>query len=166
MGPMNSRSFHLNRRAMVLAIAASPAVGLAAPCPPTRVLFVCPAGTVKSPIARELLKQEAKRRGLALDVISRGVAVEDHVSEGLAGRLRTDGIDPAGQPALPLGADDVTRADLIIAFDAAAEDPRLGRARGWRTPSWNADYDAAKPDMVARIAALADELQRTSAGCR
>lgn len=160
-----ARSFELTRRTLVLALVAAPTSILAAPCPPPRVLFVCPAGTVKSPIARELLRAEAQRRGLAVDVRSRGVAVDDHVSEALRARLRADRVNSEAEPARNFVAADVSNADVVVAFDAAADDPRLTRARAWRTPSWNADYDTAKADMQTRIAALADELQRQSSTC-
>lgn len=163
--PNQFKSSTFSRRAMLLALAAAPASALAAPCPPPRVLFVCPAGTVKSPIARNLLRAKARSLGLTLEVRSRGVVVEDHVSEALAGRLRADRIDPASEPAIALAADDVSKADIVIAFDAAADDPRLGRAQAWRTPSWNGDYDAAKADMLSRIDALARELADRSASC-
>lgn len=168
MGKTSSRSYPLavSRRLVLLAFASVPATGMAAPCPPPRVLFVCPAGTVKSPIARELLAARARDLGLPLNVRSRSVAVEDHVSEALAARLRADRIDTASQPATTLTANDVTQADIVIAFDAAADDPRLMQARAWRTPSWNTGYDAAKADMLTRIDALATELAARAKGCR
>lgn len=166
MGTNRSNSSTFNRRAVVVALMAAPASAVAAPCPPQRVLFVCPAGTVKSPIARELLRARAGDLGLKLDVRSRGVAVEHHVSEALAARLRADRIDPASQPAMTLVESDITQADVVIAFDAAADDPRLAGARSWRTRSWNADYDAAKADMLSRIDALAHELAARGERCR
>lgn len=109
-----------------------------------------------------MLRAEARRRGLAMDVRSRGVAVEDHISDTLKARLRADSLNPAAEPARALAQADVAGADLVVAFDAAAGDLRLSKARVWSTPSWNADYDAAKADMQTRIAALTDELQRRS----
>lgn len=80
----------LSRRLLVVALAAAPAVGRAATCPPTTVLFVCPAGTVKSAIARETLPRRARAEGLKVDVASRGLTPEDHVSPKLASRLHAD----------------------------------------------------------------------------
>src|SRR5687767_3654618 len=122
-----------------------------AACRPPLVLFVCPAGTVKSAIARETLKRRAAAEGLALDVRSRGIAPEDHVSPELARRLRADGIDPATEPARAVTAADVARADVVVAFDAAAEAPVMKGARAWVTPPWNADYDTAKADLDRRL---------------
>jgi protein-tyrosine-phosphatase len=150
-------SLPLSRRKLVLALLLVPTPLTAAPCRP-KVLFVCPAGTVKSPIAREMLKQAAAARGVAVDVRSRGLTPEDHVSEALAARLRADGLNPAAEPALPLTREDVAVADVVVAFDAAAQSPLLPGARAWRTPSWNSDYTAAKADMAARVDALLTEL--------
>lgn len=133
------------------------------PCSPPRVLFVCPAGSVKSAIAREVLKGQAIRRGLVVDVQSRGVTPEDHVSPGLAARLRTDGINPAAEPLRRLEPGDVVRADIVVAFDEAAQAPGLGRAKVWDIPSWNGQYDAARAALAPRIDALLDDL--ATAGC-
>lgn len=153
----------LNRRRLLtlpLALTATPAL---AACRPPTVLFVCPAGAVKSAIARETLKRRAAARGLALDVRSRGIAPEDHVSPELARRLRADGIDPTAQPARAVTPADVAGADVVVAFDAAADAPVMKGARSWVTPSWNTDYDKAKADLDRRLDGLLAELAQ---GCR
>ncbi len=120
--------------------------------------FVCPAGTVKSAIAREAFKQRAAARGLGVVVRSRGLLIEDHVSPALAERLRADGLDPKAEPARVLEASDPAWADIVIAFDEAARAPGLSRARAWATPSWNSDYDNAKADLDQRLDVLLAEL--------
>ena len=139
---------------------------IAAGCPPTRVLFVCPAGTVKSAIAREVLRRRVAEAGLAVAVFSRGLKVEDHVSPALAANLRADGLDPAREPATALTDADISHADIVIAFDDAADAPALHSARAWRTPSWNADYAAAKADLSTRLDALVAELRQRAGACR
>lgn len=135
-----------------------PAAAWGKPCPPSRVLFVCPAGTVKSAIAREVLKRRAVAEHLAVDVRSRGVRVEDHVSPALARNLRADGIDPAAEAAQRLAPADIAWADLVIAFDEAAVAPGLARARTWETPSWNSDYAGAKRALSRQMDDLIVEL--------
>lgn len=135
-----------------------------ADCPSTRILFVCPAGTVKSAIAREVLKARAKALALPVEVRSRGLKVEDHVSPDLEARLERDGVDVKAQPAQAFTPTDAAWADVLIAFDAAATSPGLSRARAWSTPSWNADYDRAKADLDERLGALLTEL--SSRPCR
>lgn len=144
--------------ALGLLLIASPAIAQAPPCAPPRVLFVCPAGTVKSAIAREHLKRRARERGVAVSASSRGVHPEEHVSPALASRLAADGVDPRAEPILALAANDISQADIVVAFDDAVRAPGLEHARAWDIPSWNSGYDHAKAAMVPRIEALLDEL--------
>ena len=147
---------HVSRRLVLFAGLAAPATLKAAPqpCEPPRVLFVCPAGTVKSAIARETLRQRASAAGVPVRVISRGISPEDHVSPELAARLKGDGIDPTAEPARALTAADVANADIVIAFDAAAQSPLLSGAVSWKVPSWNGDYAGAKAALAAEMTAL------------
>jgi len=131
-------------------------------CRVTRILFVCPVGTVKSAIAREMLRKRLAASHLPVLVQSRGIAPANHVSPALAARLRADSIDPTTDPLRALTAADVADADIVIAFDEAAQSPLLVKARAWRTPSWNDQYDAAKADLVQRLDGLIDELARTT----
>ena len=138
----------------------------ATPCAPATVLFVCPAGTVKSAIARETLRKRAAAAGVQVQAQSRGIHPEDHVSPGLAANLKADGIDPAAEPARTFVDADAARADVVIAFDEAAKVPALSQARTWDIPSWNSDYPAAKATLAARIDDLLAELRaRQDAGC-
>ncbi len=150
----------LSRRSALLAGLLLPPVLAVAGCPPPKVLFVCPAGTVKSAIAREALKQRAASAGTAILVRSRGLAIEDHVSAALAARLAADGLDPRAETARTLEGPDVAWADIVVAFDEASRAPALSRARAWATPSWNNDYDNAKADLDRRLDALLAELAR------
>lgn len=111
----------IDRRAFALGLGLALGSGAAgAACPPVRVLFICPAGSVKSAIARERLKRRAADPGAAVAVVSRGVHPEDHVSPALAAKLKADGVDPAAEPLRALAPEDLARADLVIAFDEAA----------------------------------------------
>ena len=130
-----------------------------AACPEPDVLFICPSGTVKSAIARELLKRRAAERGVAVHVWSRGLKIADHVTPELAARLKADGLDPRAEPPRPLTAADLTRTDIVIVFDEAAQAPGLEHARVWDIPGFLADYDAAKAGLAAHIDHLLDELQ-------
>ncbi|MBR7619581.1 hypothetical protein JKL49_09295 [Phenylobacterium sp. 20VBR1] len=155
----------VTRRTTVLALlllARPAAAAQAKPCPPPRVLFVCPAGSVKSAIARETLKHAASRRGLAVVAQSRGVTPEDHASPVLAAHLRADGIDPAAEALRRLETGDSAQADIVIAFDEAAQAPGLERARAWDIPSWNSQYEGARAALAPKIEALLDEVAARS----
>jgi protein-tyrosine-phosphatase len=127
------------------------------------VLFVCQAGSVKSAIAREALKRLAATDGVTVSVSSRGVAPEDHLSPALAANLKRDGLDPKAEPLRKLAQLDVSEADLVIAFEGAADEPMLRLARSWQTPSWNEQYAAAKADLDERLSALMAEIKKRSA---
>lgn len=163
MGQFRPPILRPTRRLIALTLTVAPTAAWAA-CQPKRVLFVCPAGTVKSSIAREVLRGRAQAEGLRVEIASRGLNPEEHVSPQLAANLRRDGIDPAREPTVALSDADVRRADVVVAFDEAAEAPLLKGARAWLTPSWNADYAAAKADLTTRMDALMGELR--AGGCR
>ena len=155
----------IHRRDLLLALlAVSPTPVWAAPCPPPKVLFVCPAGTVKSAIARETLKRRAAERGVAVRAVSRGVHPEDHVSPGLAANLKVDGIDPRVEPVHAFTPADLTGVTVVVAFDEAALAPGLAQARPWDIPSWNSDYDHAKAVLAVKIEALLDEFAARRCG--
>lgn len=136
---------------------AAPAVAKAA-CRAPSVLFVCPVGTVKSPIAREHLRRAAVARGLAVEVRSRGVEPADHVSPALAAHLKEDGVDTVSEPVRKLAPADIARADIVIAFDEAVQAPGMAQARVWDVPSWNSNYAEAKAALAPKIEALVEEL--------
>jgi protein-tyrosine-phosphatase len=129
---------------------------------PTRVLFICEAGTVKSAIAREIFRQHADKRGIRSVSFSRGIAPADHVSAQLHERLAADGIDTARDPLRKLSAEDLRQADLIVVFNTLPTRLAIRPVRDWTaTPSVNDDYANARKDLDRRIDALLDEIEAT-----
>jgi protein-tyrosine-phosphatase len=154
-------SLFVSRRGIVafgLFLLARPLAATAAPCRKPRVLFVCPAGTVKSAIAREHFKHSATRRGLAVQVQSRGVHLEDHMTPILLAQLRADGVDPRTEPLQALTPADIAQADVVVAFEEAAQAPGMEKARVWDIPSWKSDYAGARAALLPKIDGLLDEL--------
>ena len=132
-----------------------------------RVLFVCAHGTVKSPIARELLISRARERGIAVAVRSRGIDPEAGASVQTAIALERDGIDTARQPTVRLGDSDFAWADMVVAFDRLPQPGAAHDLRDWSdTPSVNDSYAAAMAAINRRLDALLDELARCSKGKR
>lgn len=124
-----------------------------------KILFVCRAGTAKSAIAREIFKQRAKERGIAVDVFSRGIVVEDHVSPQLKANLRADGIDTITEPVTALIPADWAAADILVNFNQLPASVNHKDVRDWTdVPSVNDDYASARAIMNKRIDALLTEI--------
>jgi protein-tyrosine-phosphatase len=150
----------LHRRCVLFGLLIAPLPLAARPCGVTRVLFVCPAGSVKSAIAREELRRAAKQQHVPIHAESRGVQPENHISAALARRLAEDHINPLRDPLRRFTPDDLSRADIVIAFDQAADVPALKSARVWQVAAWNSQYDEAKADLKENIARLLHELKQ------
>ena len=128
---------------------------------PPKILLVCQFGTVKSPIARELLKRRAAERSIALSVTARGITPQQHGTPELAGRLASDGINPAAEPLRQLRRGDVERADLVIYFDKLPAGFHPRKSLDWSDlPSFVNDYDHARAALDDRIERLLDDLQQ------
>ncbi len=117
---------------------------------PPHVLLVCQFGTVKSAIARELLKRRAAERGVTLSVYSRGITPQQHLPPELEQRLAADGINPAAEPLRQLQARDIAAADLVIGFDNLPSQFRPRRLLDWSDlPSMVNDYAKARVILVS-----------------
>jgi protein-tyrosine-phosphatase len=126
---------------------------------PPKILFVCQAGTAKSAIAREMFKKRAKERCIDVDVFSRGLMIEDHLSPELKQNLRADGINTNAELTLALKPADWAAADILVNFNPLPASVKHKDVRDWTdVPSVNDDYTNAKRIMTARIDALLDEL--------
>jgi protein-tyrosine-phosphatase len=132
----------------------------AKPCAAPRILFVCPAGTVKSAIAREEFKRLARTRGISVHAESRGIHLENHISPQLAERLKQEGIDPLAEPLRTFAPEDADKADIVIAFDEAAKAPGLEKARAWQVASWDSEYDVAKSGTLENSDRLLEEIRQ------
>lgn len=158
---IETNRFLVSRRLLISSLASFAATGAARAAP--HVLFICKAGTVKSPYAREMTRREAARRGLALSVRSRGLAIEDHVSPQLAGALAADGVNLRREPPQTLAQADIDWADIAVAFDLPLSMRAPRPVLDWTdTPSLNDRYADAKALLATRIRALLDEI---AAGC-
>ena len=124
-----------------------------------KILFVCQAGTAKSAIAREIFKRRARERGIPVDVFSRGIVVEDHVSQELRKKLRDDGINTNAEPATRLRPADWAKADILVNFNPLPASVKHNDVRDWTdVPSINDDYANARSLMTKRIDALLSEI--------
>lgn len=164
---MTGPGFTLDRRQLILGLAAAGLLGRTAPLHadrPRRVLFVCEHGSVKSPIAREHFRRIAAQRGIAALAVSRGIHPMEDVSPKLAQALKADGIDPRCEPLTALTRADLSAADVIATFNPIPETLTAGLIldlRYWLdVPAMNEDYAAARPKLLEHLGALAGELAR------
>lgn len=149
----------LTRRSAILSAAA---VLVAARLPggrAPRVLFVCQKGTVKSPIARELMRRQARTRAFAIKAQSRGITPLEGASAEVSAALIQDGIDVRRDRLRALTKADCEWADVVVFFDPLPFEVTGKDLRDWRdTPSVNQHYAQALGAMRQRIAALVEEL--------
>lgn len=160
----NRNRYSLSRRGVVKASILAAAL-IASGCAihpqaaPPKILFVCQAGTAKSAIAREMFKQRAKERGINVDVFSRGLEIEDHLSPALKQSLLADGINTNVEPPIALKPADWAAADILVNFNPLPASVQHKDIRNWTdVPSVNDDYANAKRVMAKRIDALLDEI--------
>ena len=130
---------------------------------PAKVLFICQAGTVKSPVARELFKRRAAERGLKIVVNARGIVPEEHMSPKLLAAAKADGIDPKTEPVQALTIDDMRAADVVIYFDRPPSISVVPDALDWTdVPSMNDDYTGTRAMILARSESVMDQLAARS----
>jgi protein-tyrosine-phosphatase len=126
---------------------------------PTRVLFVCQYGTVKSALARELFRRRAEERGIKAVAFSRGITPAEHLAAAARASMAADGIDPARDPLRKLARADLRKADIVVVFNPLPLKLATRPIRDWAaTPSVNDDYASARPELDRRIDALLDEI--------
>jgi predicted protein tyrosine phosphatase len=155
---MGTHSLSISRR-LALALAALLFGKAAAPRAPVNVLFVCQAGTVKSPVAREHFRRLAKAGGTNAQAQSRGITPEDHMTPKLAAALKADGINVDADPVLPLTVADLKAADVIVVFNALPAQLGTWKVRNWSDlPSMNENYAVARAILLPRLEALSSEI--------
>ncbi|HKE95325.1 MAG TPA: hypothetical protein VKB34_13520, partial [Povalibacter sp.] len=125
------------------------------------VLFVCEHGSVKSVMAATLFEQEAKRRGLELHAMSRGLKPDTTVPPGIVAALRSDGIDVSGFTPQQVNPHDASGAVRVVAIGI---DPSSLTTAGTKTEVWSdvpdsTNYPAARAAIQGHIEKLLDELQ-------
>jgi protein-tyrosine-phosphatase len=158
------RQKQISRRAFVtatLCFSGVMATGCLAKPQATRpkILFVCQAGTAKSAIAREIFKKRAKERGIDVDVFSRGIVVEDHISPELRKKLIADGINTNAEAATSLKPADWATAEILVNFNPLPASVKHKDVRDWTdVPSVNDDYAKARALMNERIDALLSDI--------
>ncbi len=156
-----AKSFYSSRRLVLVGAGAFVLTAAAGRkrAAPTRVLFICQFGSVKSPVAREWLRRRAAQRHMSVVVQARGLTPEEHASPALVAALKTDRINTKADPLRQFTMKDATVADIVILFDKAPAVSALSKTRDWSDlGSMNTGYPAARADLLIRLDRLLDEI--------
>jgi arsenate reductase len=129
---------------------------------PEMVLFVCEHGSVKSLLAKLLFEQEARREGLEVRAVSRGISPDAEVPVWMRAALRRDGFDIGQWRPTALSAADIPSAHRVVIFDVnlpsdTEAQPTLERWDG--LPPVSEDYLAGRDAIASRIEELVRELK-------
>ena len=122
---------------------------------PGSVLFVCLHGAAKSVVAARHLERLAAERGLSLRAGAAGVEPDDELPPHVVAGLAADGIDVRGTAPRALTPELLAGADLVVSMgcDVTTDGPHV---RWDDVPAVSDGYDAARDDIVARVARLLD----------
>lgn len=154
----------LHRRIFLASLAAA-ACSMAAhaqtDAKPRKILFVCQYGSVKSPIARELLRRGAAERHLPVSASSRGITPRQHLSPEVAELLASEKLDVTSEPLRQLSQADLDQADMVILFDELPKSLAASNVQDWSDlPSVLNSYQVARPELGRRIDALLRQISR------
>ena len=130
-----------------------------------QVLFVCEHGAAKSVFAGSYFNALAEREGLNARAVARGIEPDENIVE----RIKTES-DAAGFPLcaarpVQLTPDDVTSADVVVAFDLrSAELGTQGPHEAWDgLPSLKQEFEPGRAAIMARVEALVLEMKARAA---
>lgn len=132
---------------------------------PTRVVFVCEHGSVKSLVAALYFNRRAEERGLPYRAMARGTAPESAAPATVRDGLQADGFAVSGFAPRLLEASDVEDATLVVSFDQDITKTVGGKAPYLRwddLPGVLADYGRGRDAIVIRIDTLISALERGS----
>ena len=115
------------------------------------MVFVCLHGSVKSQMAAAQFNRMAKQRGLAVTAVSRAIAADKEIPEGIRAGLAGDGLAPVSDVPSNLTPDEATRAIKVFAFDdVPADQSGVASITRWSdVPPATKNYSAAR-DAIAR----------------
>ena len=129
--------------------------------PPTRVVFVCEHGSVKSLVAMQHFNRRSRERGLPYRAVARGIAPEATVPAVVREGLHADGFDVSGFVPGLLSASDVDDVTLVVSFDEDIAQTVGGRARYLKwddLPGVLANYPRGRDAIVSQVDALIEAL--------
>lgn len=133
------------------------------------VLFVCLHNAGRSQMSAALMEREAAGRHVAL---SAGTMPGEHVHPEVVEVMRELGIDLAGRQPQLLTRELAERADVVVTMGCGDQCPYIPGKRylDWELPDPKgcpiAEVRAIRDEIVRRVGALCEELNRTPAPLR
>ena len=127
---------------------------------PSKIVFVCLHGSVKSQMAAAYFNEIAKERGLPFVAISRGIELDSSIPTRIRDGLALDGLKPLDDVPQGLTAQEAGSAVKVMAFDNVP-DERKGAANVsyWSdVPAATKDYAAARAAIIRHIDQLLPSL--------
>jgi len=128
------------------------------------ILFVCLHGSAKSLIAAEHFRRLTTERGHVVDVASMGIEPDAEVPARVVAGLGADGFDVSATVPRALTDDALNAADVVVSFGCDLDARRRSDVTGQPVIRWDDvpavsdGYEAARDEIVRRVALLANDL--------
>ncbi len=124
-----------------------------------RWVFVCLHGAAKSVMAAAYCRRLASERGVALEVVSRGIEPDSEIPPTVVAGLLAEGIDVRGLAPRRVRPEDLAAATRVIAFGCdlgGVAPPGLSIERWGAVPPASEDFAGARAAILARLESLFD----------
>ena len=117
---------------------------------------MCEHGAAKSVFAGSYFNALAEREGLNARAVARGIEPDENIVERVQAEADAAGFPLCAARPIQLTPDDVTSADVVVAFDLTS--PELGTQRpheAWNgLPSLKQEFEPGRAAIMARVEAL------------
>ena len=124
------------------------------------IMFICPHGAARSPIAAAYFNKLAKEKNLNYYAIFRGTEPDKTLSARTVEGLTNEGIDIKGWKPELVSTNDINNAYKIITFDCkVSADNSTALQEQWNgTPSPSKEYENYTAIVKEKVKILVDEL--------
>ena len=124
------------------------------------ILFICPHGAARSPIAAAYFNEIAAEKNLNYHAVFRGTEPDETLSARTIEGLTTEGIDVKGWKPKLVSAGDISKAYKIITFDCKVPSENSSALNEqWNgTPSPSKEYESYTKLVKGKVKQLIDQL--------
>lgn len=126
------------------------------------ILFICPHGAARSPIAAAYFNEMAKAQNLNYHAVFRGTEPDETLSARTIEGLTADGIDIKGWKPELVSTEDIDKAFTIVTFDCTVPTAHSSALEEqWNgTPSPSKEFEAFRALTQDKVKALIDKLPK------